>query len=1280
MAQSNSDGDLILSLGFNTKNASASINDLVRQIRTALNSFSGKGVKSAQLQTLEIQARQAIERINELRQRIQSMQTVQPSDEWIEFQQRVSAVGAEIDLLEQKQQELIASGRQGSTEYVQLRQALEDARRQEELLVQESKRLIASGRDVTTQAEQQPQVYERANNQLRQEEVNLARINTQIQRLTTDSQKSTGRISQFFRNMANSASKSYGKVRRESKRTAKETGSGFSQIGMTLKGGLKTLIKYGLGMRSFFFLFRKIRSAVIDSLKELAGYSDDVNKTLSDTKSAATKLKNSIATAIQPIVTVLAPVLTNVANNMASVMNSVAQFFAALTGQSVVYQAVDVQENYADSLDETAQNADKAKKALDRYLSPLDDLNRYSENKTDDDTTDVAPVKFATTTVDSKFKDVANRVKSYFTDIFKPIKKAWQTYGQSVIDSWHRMLKNIKGTIKDIAIAFRNVWLNGTGERVSGNIFKIWKDILDIINAIVETFRKAWNKDALGETVIQSFLDNFSNLLELIHTVASTFREVWENGVGEQVWHNILTIVTNINRIIGGFWSRLKKAWEQNDTGKKIWGEILGLIQDISGWISNITGIIAGWIEQLDFSPLMESLPPLITAFRRLWKVLSDKLKGVFEDVLLPLGKWTIEKGLPKLIEAFTSALDWFSSVIDKIPQEVIDGIASGILAIVGAVIAGKVVYSIASKIAKGISLIASHPALTVILALVGAITGIVVAIKKYNQQKWENSSLKKEADRIQGYTEELQTAASNMQEAVDTVNKNHIEIRADVSQVETLKERLQKIIKDGVISKDEIPEYQTVLSMLHEVDGFDEKWSQLDLSETKTGEIIINTNIDKVNSDLDKLFKKWEKAQYINILQESNKSLAKTLSENRNKAEQGAKDVKSAYSAIEQFIEDTANLSVYTANDLIQMYRNNEIDNWGFWGWNLGFDGDALKELLSVYDDADTALQDYISDQSNAEQQYHKTWEALKFLYGDTKNYAGALYMVEQGFWDEKTAYEALGWSADTTIGVLKSAAQQQQKAQDETTRNAEESSKKQQAANNKTASSAKTTAEKTKNANAGIRESSNKTTKTIKDSSINNANALDSFSTATKTTQEKIKTETEKTGNWFTDLATTIKEKLSIISQAGETAGTDWATKFKTSLENNKTSIWDTITNVLRGELNANITPISSTGNLGLNIGMQAIPKLATGAVLPAGKPFMAMLGDQSNGRNLEAPESLIRKIVREETTNNRTGNVTYTVPVQIGRKTLFTLVLDEAKLKQSQTGYNPFVKMGG
>lgn len=71
--------------------------------------------------------------------------------------------------------------------------------------------------------------------------------------------------------------------------------------------------------------------------------------------------------------------------------------------------------------------------------------------------------------------------------------------------------------------------------------------------------------------------------------------------------------------------------------------------------------------------------------------------------------------------------------------------------------------------------------------------------------------------------------------------------------------------------------------------------------------------------------------------------------------------------------------------------------------------------------------------------------------------------------------------------------------------------------------------------------------------------------------------------------------------------------------------------------------------------------IPKLATGAVIPANKEFLAVLGDQKHGRNLEAPEGLIRKIVREETAKNNSGigEITFKIPVEVDGMVLFELM---------------------
>ena len=82
--------------------------------------------------------------------------------------------------------------------------------------------------------------------------------------------------------------------------------------------------------------------------------------------------------------------------------------------------------------------------------------------------------------------------------------------------------------------------------------------------------------------------------------------------------------------------------------------------------------------------------------------------------------------------------------------------------------------------------------------------------------------------------------------------------------------------------------------------------------------------------------------------------------------------------------------------------------------------------------------------------------------------------------------------------------------------------------------------------------------------------------------------------------------------------------------------------------------------------------IPYLASGAVIPPNKEFMAVLGDQKHGNNIEAPESLIRRIVREEAAG---GGNKYEVALKVGRRELAKLVIDEAKLIRQQTGKNPF-----
>lgn len=115
--------------------------------------------------------------------------------------------------------------------------------------------------------------------------------------------------------------------------------------------------------------------------------------------------------------------------------------------------------------------------------------------------------------------------------------------------------------------------------------------------------------------------------------------------------------------------------------------------------------------------------------------------------------------------------------------------------------------------------------------------------------------------------------------------------------------------------------------------------------------------------------------------------------------------------------------------------------------------------------------------------------------------------------------------------------------------------------------------------------------------------------------------------------------------------------------------------INSMLNTIRNASFLGISPFQNLwGVNpLPVPQIPMLARGAVIPANRKFLAVLGDQRNGNNLEAPESLLRQIVREEAGG---AGSRYEFIARLDRRTLFDEVITEAKLRKGQTGKNPLV----
>ena len=107
----------------------------------------------------------------------------------------------------------------------------------------------------------------------------------------------------------------------------------------------------------------------------------------------------------------------------------------------------------------------------------------------------------------------------------------------------------------------------------------------------------------------------------------------------------------------------------------------------------------------------------------------------------------------------------------------------------------------------------------------------------------------------------------------------------------------------------------------------------------------------------------------------------------------------------------------------------------------------------------------------------------------------------------------------------------------------------------------------------------------------------------------------------NMINGFKTVWENFKSLMSSIGEKVSGAW--------EENKSWLAPTLAVGAAVAVGAGI--ILSGGSLAPALGAAAF--LANGAVIPPNQEFLAVLGDQKSGRNLEAPEGLIRQIMREE-----------------------------------------------
>ena len=194
------------------------------------------------------------------------------------------------------------------------------------------------------------------------------------------------------------------------------------------------------------------------------------------------------------------------------------------------------------------------------------------------------------------------------------------------------------------------------------------KDTDEIEKRLKELFKPitdSWNK--YGKEVMDSFKFALDELSALIKSIGKSFGEVWQNGTGKKTVSEILLIVKNLCDFVGYLAKRFREAWDEAGLGTKIIQNLWDAANNLLHSVEDISEQLSNFAFYLDFKPALKSAYSLSKAFKELSDIVGKYLSDAFKNVLLPLMKWGIEKGVPQVVSALADALKGVSEALKNL-------------------------------------------------------------------------------------------------------------------------------------------------------------------------------------------------------------------------------------------------------------------------------------------------------------------------------------------------------------------------------------------------------------------------------------------------------------------------------------------------------------------------------------------------------------------------------------------------------------------------------------
>lgn len=562
---------------------------------------------------------------------------------------------------------------------------------------------------------------------LAQEEEKLASINDRLKTSYDDVKDSIDSYSNSAnnsatKNTADNASKlakSNEKIADSGKKAAnslKETGSAAGNA----KNGIMTLLKYGLGIRSLFVLFNKLRSAVVAGMSNLAQESGSTNSAISMLWGSLERLKNSLATAFAPILTAIAPILSKFIDMLSTAATYVSMFFSMLSGKKTYTRALAVQKDYAASLSDTASSAedvadatndaadaaDAAAEATEKYLSPLDDLNKM-DSKSDSGSgsggggkspgaggggggTGSAPM-FTEEQIPNAFLDNLQKV----FDLLKKIKDMFMSGFWDGLGDYKPQLAELK---KDLASIKRNLAEIFTDPEVVGAAKRFAESVIYNLGVVTGSIASVGltlavnlvggfesylsrNKDRIKKFLVDVFnvgaeiADEFGLIAK---TIAEVFAKTFGTQTAQDLTGNLIGIFASLGGLAVEIFARYERdkmylAWQPWIDNKD---KLVEAINETIAPIQHLAQVIEDFLNDTSDKIIAfydESVKPFIDDFESGCASILETLLDLYNSYVVPIiDEWgtrledLINGPLTDFVDKF---LDVCAKIIDALQQ-----------------------------------------------------------------------------------------------------------------------------------------------------------------------------------------------------------------------------------------------------------------------------------------------------------------------------------------------------------------------------------------------------------------------------------------------------------------------------------------------------------------------------------------------------------------------------------------------------------------------------------